>query len=374
LVIFFDSSFIILPMTTLVADARYSVLPYLHRRMKSHGRSMGFAATTRASHAKWKRELVARLKEITGFDTMVKSPLKPRITETKKLKGYTRQRIEIQTEPGVVMTFYALIPRGPSAPKGPFPVMLCPHGHASGGKYSPAGRSDIPEIAKQITEYNYDYGVQFCRAGFVALCPDARGFGERIEPSVQKYINKELLTQSCQYINQMAYPLGQTITGMWAWDLHRLIDYAATRSDCDVSRLGCAGLSGGGLQTLWATALDTRNRIKAAVVSGYFYGYQESLLEMHQNCSCNYVPHMYETADMGDLGALIAPRPLLIETGDADPLNGPSGMKNVKSQVKITRAAYRLLGAEGNLVHDVFKGGHKWHGEIAVPWMKEKLA
>ena len=76
--------------------------------------------------------------------------------------------------------------------------------------------------------------------------------------------------------------------------------------------------------------------IKAAVVSGYFYGYRESLLVKHQNCSCNYVPHLYETADMGDLGALIAPRPLLVETGARDPLNGQSGMKNVNSQMAIT--------------------------------------
>jgi hypothetical protein len=56
-------------------------------------------------------------------------------------------------------------------------------------------------------------------------------------------------------------------------------------------------------------------RIKAAVISGYFYGYKQSLLEMPDNCSCNYVPHLWEKVDMGDMGALIAPRTLLIETG-----------------------------------------------------------
>lgn len=361
-------------MTTITASDRFSVLPYLHRRMTSHGRRMGFNCKSRTAFASWKRNLITRLKEITGFNTMLKSSLQPRITETVTLKGYKRERIEIQVEPGIIMTLYALVPTSHSAGKGPYPVMLCPHGHASGGKYSPAGRSDIPQIRKQIKEYNYDYGVQFCKAGFIALCPDARGFGERVEPSVHRWLNKDLLTHSCLFINQMAYPLGQTVTGMWAWDLHRLIDYAETRPDCDTSRLGCAGLSGGGLQTLWATALDDRNRIKAAVVSGYFYGYRESLLDKHHHCSCNYVPHLYELADMGDLGALIAPRPLLIETGDADPLNGESGVSNVKSQVRITRSAYRLFRAEKQLIHDIFHGGHQWHGKIAVPWISEKLS
>ena len=41
-----------------------------------------------------------------GYDTMVKAPLRPRVTETKRFDGYTRQRVEIQSEPGVVMPFY----------------------------------------------------------------------------------------------------------------------------------------------------------------------------------------------------------------------------------------------------------------------------
>jgi len=159
---------------------------------------------------------------------------------------------------------------------------------------------------------------------------------------------------------------------MWAWDLHRLADYIATREDCVPGRVGCAGLSGGGLQTLWATALD--DRIRCAVVSGYFYGYKESLLDQHTNCSCNYVPHLYEYADMGDIGALIAPRPLVIETGTLDTLNGASGLANVKSQVRITRRAYRLLGAGRHLEHVIFEGEHRWDGTVAIPFMKRHLS
>jgi hypothetical protein len=129
-------------------------------------------------------------------------------------------------------------------------------------------------------------------------------------------------------------------------------------------------LSGGGLQALWAGAFD--DRIQAAVVSGYFYGYKESLLEMY-NCSCNYIPHLYEYADIGDIAATLAPRPLLIETGDKDALNGASGLKNVVSQVAVTRRAYKLLGAGEHLVHDVFAAGHRWHGELAIPFMQRHL-
>jgi hypothetical protein len=159
-----------------------------------------------------------------------------------------------------------------------------------------------------------------------------------------------LLSNSCAVLNHMAIPLGQTVTGMWTFDLIRLVDYVETRPECNALRIGCAGLSGGGLQTLWLTALD--ERVRCAVVSGYFYGYKDSLLRLANNCSCNYVPHLWELADMGDIAALVAPRPLLIETGTLDPLNGERGVANVAEQLAIARQAYTLLGASERLGHD----------------------
>ena len=348
---------------------RLQMLPYLGKRFDRVGRKLAYRATNRAEWQRWRRALRRQLKSLTGYDTMVRSPLKPKITEAVRCDGYVRQRVEIQTEPDVVMPLYVLIPDGLKRGERS-PAVICPHGHGSGGKLSPAGRADIPEIAETIKQHNYDYGVQFVRQGLIVFCPDARGFGERQEASLRA-AGESIIASSCLWINQMAYPLGQTVTGMWAWDLHRLVDYIQTRKDCQPDRIGCAGLSGGGLQTLWASALD--DRIRCAVVSGYFYGYKEALLEMHMNCSCNYVPHLYEYADMGDIGALIAPRPLLIETGTKDQLNGKSGVRNVKSQVSITRRAYKLLGATKHLVHDVFEGEHRWHGKVALPFVTQCL-
>jgi hypothetical protein len=86
------------------------------------------------------------------------------------------------------------------------------------------------------------------------------------------------------------------------------------------------------------------------------------------------VPRLWESFDMGDVGALIAPRALMIETGDADPLNGASGIRNVRSQVAIARRAYALLGIEERLGHSVFAGEHRWNGVEAIPWMKRWMA
>ena len=345
-------------------DRSYKTHPYMQKRWAQVGRKLAFACNDRAEAAGWRAKTRRKLKQLTGYNTMLPADLEPKISEEVVFDDYVRQRVEIQTEPGVVMPLYVIIPR--NLP-GPFPAVLAPHGHGSGGKMSVAGCREIPEVADRIDFYNKDYGVQFARAGFIAFCPDARGFGERQEKAAESSI----LNSSCQYINNMGIPLGQTVTGMWAWDMHRLIDYVQSRGDCIPDRIGSAGLSGGGLQTMWASALD--NRIRCAVISGYLYGYKESLLDRHTNCSCNYVPHLYEYVDMGDIAALIAPRPLLVETGTEDAHNGASGLANVRSQVRTIRKAYRLLETGRMVKHHVFEGPHRWNGAEAIPWMKRHL-
>lgn len=342
----------------------FSVQPYMQDRFDDVGQAIRFTGDSADDVPAWRDAARAKLRALLGIDTMKRCELNPVVTETVDCGDHTRQRVEIHTEPGIVMPVYVLIPKEGEAP---YPVMLAPHGHGGGGKIAVAGIGDDPEVAKAIESYNYDYGVEFVRAGFITFCPDARGFGERQEAIAKK----NPLSSSCQWINNMAMPLGQTMTGMWVWDLMRLIDYVETREDCDSARLGCAGLSGGGLQTLWLTALD--DRVKAAVDSGYFYGVKQALLDKHQNCSCNYIPHLWENADHGDLGALIAPRPFMIQTGDEDSLNGADGLDNVTPQIAIAREVYAVLGAESNLHHDVFHGPHKWDNTNTVPFLVEAL-
>ena len=343
---------------------QFHIHRHLQKRWRQVGRKLAFSCESRTDVGPWRSKTIRKLKQLTGYDTMLSVGLSPRITDEVVFDDYVRQRVEIQTEPGVFMPVFVLIPRNVQPP---YTAILTPHGHSSGGKLAVAGCREIPEIAETMDKHNYDYGVQFARAGFITFCPDARGFGERQEEAAKG----DILASSCQWINNMSFPLGQTVTGMWAWDLHRLIDYVQSRDDCIGEGIGCAGLSGGGLQTLWASALD--RRIRCAIISGYLYGYKESLLDMHTNCSCNYVPHLYEYVDMGDIAALIAPRPLLVETGTKDDLNGASGLGNVRSQMRTIRKAYRLFEAGRMLKHDIFEGEHRWNGVHTVDWMKRHL-
>jgi hypothetical protein len=68
---------------------------------------------------------------------------------------------------------------------------------------------------------------------------------------------------------------------------------------------------------------------------------------------------------------LIAPRPLLIESGDQDDLFPATA---AAEEVAKLRTVYGALGAgDDQLVHDIFPAGHQWHGEQAYPFLERCL-
>ena len=316
---------------------------------------------SRQAFEAWAGKARPKLMDLLGMDRMRPCSPNAQRLEICPLDGYRREKWIVQTEPDIWAPLYLLIPDG-MAPGEKRPVVLCPHGH-SGSKDATSGTVSFPEMAENIQKHNYDYGRQAVRRGFVAVCPDARGHGERRERDLWGDRPEQRLGCSCAWLNHMANPVGRCVAGMWAWDLMRVLDWALTLDFVDEKRVASIGLSGGGLQTLYFSALD--QRIGYTAISGYFYGFRESLLEMH-NCSCNYVPRLWEYFDVGELGCLIAPRPLVIETGDEDPLNGKSGLDNVYPYVEQVRRAFALYGREDDFCHDVFHGPHRWNGVASM--------
>ena len=69
--------------------------------------------------------------------------------------------------------------------------------------------------------------------------------------------------------------------------------------------------------SLFTTALDTR--ITYAVVSGYFNTFRDSIMAIRHRL-CNFVPGIVNVAEMVDIAGLAAPRPVLFESGTADPI------------------------------------------------------
>src|SRR5581483_6449844 len=136
----------------------------------------------------WQAKARRKFAELLGLQHFQRCPARPQKIGEVQVAGLTREEWRIQSERDVWIPFYLFIPKGAGGAAGKRPLVLCPHGHGSSGKWSPAGRRDIPEMLDAITRYNYDYGVKLAQAGFITACPDARGFGERREPSKQNDI------------------------------------------------------------------------------------------------------------------------------------------------------------------------------------------
>lgn len=337
----------------------YTCLARMQREYDKYARQDGMNAVTREEFLGWKEKTKAMLIRLLGLDRMEMCNIKPIVAEKVRLDGgITREKVIIQTEEDVWMPMYILIPdecAGNSNAK--CYIAMC--GHQGGGKYSIAGCADIPQVKEAIDRFNYDYGLALAKQGCVAICPDCRGFGERRDMAKQG--DEFFLEGTCYNLAHMAEPLGMTVAGMNTWDGFRLIDYIEERGEWDTDDIACVGFSGGGMQAMWLGALD--ERVKKVIISGYMYGFRDAHLYLNNNCSCNYVPHLWEHVDMGDIAAMIAPRRLIIQSGLDDHLNGPGGIDNVNKQVDIIKKAYSLFDAGDNMRHDVFPGGHMWHNE-----------
>ena len=340
----------------------YGSMKGMPRKFDNYARQDAFTGSTRKEWEAWKEKSRETLKELLGWKYMDTCNLQPYVEEVVELEGgIRREKVVIQVEPEVYMPMYILIPPKQGVEKQK--CFLALPGHQGAGKFSVAGRDDIPAVKRMIAYYHYDYGMQLAKRGYVAICPDCRGFGERRDEALQKGTDeKSFLTSTCFHLAHMAEPLGETVAGMCTWDASRLIDYVYERGEWDTEDLGVMGFSGGGMQTLWISALD--DRVKKCIISGYLYGYRDALLLLNGNCSCNYVPHLWEHFDMGDIASLIAPRPLAVQSCREDHLNGPRGLVNVTEQLDIVRNAYRMYGKDQYPIHDVREGDHCWHEEI----------
>lgn len=268
----------------------YSTLEYYKKLFDESSRNCAFYAKSIDEYKAWKKKTAERLREITGINRCIACDTNASLLANEMIANMHAEHWTITTEPGIIMPFFLFRPKNN---EGPCPVMIIPHGH--GGGKDECVQSMQPFICECLDD------------GFMVICPDERGCGERREFPQQSDEFKR--GNSHRELLQVGIGFGRTVIGTAVWDLMKLVDWIVSLPETS-DFIGCAGVSGGGQQTLWLSALD--ERISAAITSGYFYGMKEALIELPQNCACNYVPFLFETIDMCDLAAMIAPRPLFI--------------------------------------------------------------
>lgn len=380
----------------------YSYKKFFQNVYKTKGQTYEYRARTPEEFGQWRQEFRQALQEALGLDLLeelaaswrqagsgsrpesenqpvnapgVQPPCPWPVEQLEQVEeeGYTRYKFQMETLPQVYMPFYMLVPQGISEQKPARAVIAIPaHG---ANKDTVAGVPTCSAVKEKLARTPKEaYGLTLVKQGYVALCPDPPGYGERIEPLPREAASPQAHEQtggqeapvpdplgcSCKDLAQTAEAFGFSLTALEIWDLMRLVDFATGRKEIDEKAIGTIGFSGGGQYAMWLAAMD--QRIQAAVVSGYVHGYYDSILDVHL-CPCNYAPGLWRLGDISDICSLIAPRPLFVENGLEDPLNGYRGIAGPREQVERIRKAYLLWGQEQNLVHVTPKGGHQWYGE-----------
>jgi len=280
-------------------------------------------------------------------------PLDPRTLFSRELSVGSMEKIRFSSELGADVLAYLALPRA-AAP--PYPLMICLQGHSSGMHNSLGLRSD-DEATEVEVEGGRDFARQALREGWAALCIEQRSLGQRAE-QLQARTNRY---NPCHDAALHALLLGRTLLGERLYDVERGIDYASTRPEIDLSRVGITGNSGGGTVAIWAAAL--LGRIGFAMPSCALCTFRDSLMSIY-HCADNYVPGVLKVAEMADVAGLIAPRPMVVVTGEQDEIFPIEGVRRCHEAV---RRVYTALGHDDRLVLAVGRGGHRYYPELAWP-------
>src|SRR5438128_11126327 len=258
----------------------------------------------------WKKhrlELRRQLLEMLGLDPLpARSPLKAQVTGRLQRDAYRIEKVVFQSMPGLYVTGNFYVP-GDSAKSLPAILYLC-------------GHSPHPLGAK--VEYQ-DRALWFASHGYACLVLDTLEFGEVAG-----------IHHGTHDLNMWHWlSLGYTPLGAEVWNAIRALDYLESRREVDRSRIGMTGISGGGAVTWLTAAVDERIAAAAPVCSTYTFGSQAAHWVASGQCDCIYFHNTF-LQDFPIVGALIAPRPLLICSGQRDGDFPPDGYHEVFRRVK----------------------------------------
>ena len=272
--------------------------------------------------------IAAKLKEAVG-KFPVKTPLHAKVTKVFDKDGYRIEDIIYESQPGYYVTSTLFLPnqlkKGAKSPA----IIYC-SGHSNNGYRAGIYQHEILNLVKK---------------GFVVFAFDPIGQGERLQ-----YYNPETGKSRFKYPSyEHSYPgaqlfiTGNTLARYFIWDGIRAVDYVLTRKEVDPARIGITGGSGGGTQSAYIAAFDSR--IKAAAPRNYFTNFTRLYESMGpQDAEQNFFYGIKREIDMGDLLLVRAPKPALMVTTSRDMFPIQGAIETAKEVAGI----YRAYGKQQN--------------------------
>lgn len=244
-----------------------------------------FPGYTKAAWIEKAEALRQQIRVATGLVPVHEpTPLNADVFGKIEREDYTVEKVSFEPFPGFFTTGNLYRPLGKS---GPFPGIVSPHGHWGRGRLEDIERGSIPGRC-----------INFAKQGYVIFAYDMLGYndsGKQIEH---------------RYGGAREGLWGLSAMGLQLLNGIRSIDFLESLPDVDAERIGCTGASGGATQTFILTAVDERIKVSAPVnmISGTMQG----------GCLCENAPNLRLDVSNIEIGALMAPRPLLLVSATGD--------------------------------------------------------
>jgi len=318
-----------------------------------------------------------------------------KVLETISYDGLHIERLEWQLPYGRPAHAILLKPAGAS---GPLPGILAFHDHGANKyfgcrKITRTNDKRHPLIEEHQKEYyeGLAWANEIAKRGYVVLVPDAFPFASRRVwmKDVPAHLRQGLSDDdpekpdniisynrwAADHEHIMAKSLfsaGTTWPGVFFAEDRVALDILNAREDVIAGNIGCGGLSGGGMRTVFMAGLDPR--IKCAVCVGFMTTWKDLVLyKSFTHTWMTYVPLLPNELDFPEIIGLRVPLPTMVLNDEDDDLYTPEGMKEADA---ILGEVYKKAGAPDRYKCSFYPGPHKFDRKMqseAFDWFDRWL-
>ncbi len=286
----------------------------------------------------------------------------------------------------------------PAAASGPMPGILALHDHA-GNKYF--GTEKITKISDNqhpmMVEHQKNlyegkaWANDIAKRGYVVMAVDAFPFASRRvllkdiplsqrqglsdpEPDDLDGITayNSWAGQHEHIMAKSLFSAGTTWPGVFLAEDRKALDVLCSRADVDRERIGCCGLSGGGMRSVFLGGYD--ERIKCAIPVGFMTTWKDLVLDKATSHTwMTYVPLLPEELDFPEILGLRVPSPTLVLNNSEDALFTLSEMHRADDMLK---EVFEKTGAGNNYKCSFHPGPHKFDARMqaeAFDWFDRWL-
>ncbi|WP_304517704.1 alpha/beta hydrolase family protein [Cecembia rubra] len=340
--------------------------------------SLSFRKEEFSDLSAWKVKATAQVKERMGYLGIEEKP-KITVHRVHLFDGLICEEISYQLPYGNPTRAVILKPENVT---GKLPAVLGLHCHG-GNKY--LGLEKICKVSYKLPEYVEEHQQQYyegsawanelAKQGYVVMVHDAFSFGSRrvlLEdvPEERRRGIKDFDMGKVENINaynswasdhehimaKSLFSAGLSWPAVYLAEDQIALDILASRNDVDPFRLGCAGLSGGGLRAVMLGGLD--DRIACAISVGFMTTWADLLMnKSHNHTWMIYIPLLPRELDFPEIFALRAPKATMVLNDIEDTL---FTLEEMKKADEMLAEIFSKAGASEKYRCTFHPGPHKF--------------